>query len=316
MKNQEHCLSYLTESDEALEMDIVHGSRMEFIPTSLSHRDSGLAFKELFIGKENTLENYSLNLARQKNFFSPIHHHNFDQVRYAVKGGISLGPDMILEEGQLSYHPEGAYYGPQEDSPDEERHVLVLQCGGASRNGYMSFKQLQGANNELSKRGTFEGGKFHSPDGSVKDGYQALWEYLSGRDLQYPKPRYPGVIIMDPASFSWLPVKSRPNDLSNDNAINGEIGGNPNVKVWKKTLGVFSERELRVEELKIAPGGRIEVGGEHGIHILVVLEGDGSIGSEGIERESAVRLEPGNIAEIVGESRDLVLLHYELSLLL
>lgn len=282
---------------------------MEFVPMSLSHRGSGLAFKELFLGEENTRENYSLNLGKQEDFFSPIHHHNYDQLRFAVKGNISLGPNMMLKEGQLSYHPEGAYYGPQEDDADHERQVLVLQCGGASGNGYMSFAQLQTANDQLSQIGKFEGGKYHGQDGTVKDGYQALWEHLNGKPMVYPKPRYKSPIVMDPASFSWLPVPVDLNDTSEGNSING------NVNVWKKTLGVFSERELKVEEIMVSPGGRIEVGSKQAIHLLVVLDGIGSVGSENLVQESTIRVKPGHAAKIIGDSGNLVLLHYEIPLL-
>lgn len=290
-------------------MEIIHGSQLHFTTPGLNHRGGGLEFKCLSLGDENTPENYSLNLARQKDFYSPVHRHNFDQFRYAVKGDVSLGPNMILKEGQLSYHPEGAYYGPQEDDPGQERIVLVLQCGGASGQGYMSFAQLREANKYLSTIGKFEGGKYYAQDGGVKDGYQALWEHVNGRRLEYPKARYQGPIIVDCTNFSWRPVAVQANGIAN----HGSLDAKPTA--WKKPLGTFSERELRIEQLLLTSGASLRVGSEEAIHLLVVLDGTGRVGSEDLENESTIRLKPGHISEVVSTVGDLILLHFVLPLL-
>lgn len=289
-------------------MEITHGSKRDFTPPGLNHRGGGLEFKCLSLGEENTPENYSLNLARQKDFYSPIHHHNFDQFRYAVKGDVSLGPDMLLKEGQLSYHPEGAYYGPQQDDGEQERIVLVLQCGGASGQGYMSFAQLRQANKQLSEIGKFEGGKYYTEGGTVRDGYQALWEHVNGRQLIYPEPRYPAPIIIDPANFSWRPAAP---------LTNGTTSGNPhqNAPIWKKHLGTFSERELKAEEIWLESGASLHVGSSDAIHLLVILDGSGQVGAEHLNVESAIRLKPGTDAEILCSSGHLQLLHFVLPLL-
>lgn len=289
-------------------MEITHGSQLDFTPPGLDHRGGGLEFKCLSLGEENTLENYSLNLARQKDFYSPVHHHNFDQFRYAVKGDVSLGPDMLLKEGQLSYHPEGAYYGPQQDDGEQERIVLVLQCGGASGQGYMSFAQLRQANKQLSLIGKFEGGKYYSEGGTVRDGYQALWEHVNGRQLIYPEPRYPAPIIIDPRNFAWKSMVA---------LTNGTTSGSlhKETSIWKKHLGTFSERELRVEELWLDSGASLHVGSQDAIHLLVVLDGSGQVGTENLNVESTIRLKPGADAEILCSSGHLQLLHLIMPLL-
>ena len=290
-------------------MEITHGSQRDFESPGLNHRGGGIEFKCLSLGDENTPENYSLNLARQKDFYSPVHHHNFDQFRYAMKGDVSLGPNMLLKEGQLSYHPEGAYYGPQEDDHGQERIVLVLQCGGASGQGYMSFAQLRTANKQLSTMGKFEGGKYYSDNGGVKDGYQALWEHFNGWTRAYPKARYQAPIIIDPASFAWRPpVALQANGTANHDSIDS------NPTVWRKPLGTFSERELRVEEVWISSGASLPIGSPDAIHLLVVLDGRGRVESEQLINESTVRLKPGHTAEIVGTA-NLLLLQFVIPLL-
>ena len=290
-------------------MEITHGSQLDFTPPGLNHRGGGLEFKCLSLGEENTPENYSLNLARQKDFYSPVHHHNFDQFRYAVKGDVSLGPDMLLKEGQLSYHPEGAYYGPQQDDGEQERIVLVLQCGGASGQGYMSFAQLREANKKLSTHGKFEGGKFIVDGAGAKDGYQALWEHLNARQLIYPEPRYPTPIIIDPQNFSWKPVGALANREPSS------VRPLQNATVWKKHLGTFSERELRAEELWLESGASLHVGSVEAIHLLVVLDGSGQVATENLNVESTIRLKPGADAEILCSSGHLQLLHLVMPLL-
>ena len=296
----------LLNSSGDTEMEITHGSQLQFEASGLTHRNAGkgIEFKYLSLGEEGTPENYLLTLTRQTDFYSPVHHHNFDQFRYAMKGDVSLGRNGVLKEGQISYHPEGAYYGPQQDDPDHERIVLVLQCGGASGQGYMSFAQLRQANKQLSMMGKFEGGKFYGENGSIKDGYQALWEHVSGRKLEYPRARYTGPVIIDPASFTWRPVNQQVN--STPSQTNGHSG----QSMWRKPLGTFSERELRVEQLLVQPGSTLQIGSPEAFHLLVALEGTGRVGSDELVKESTIRLNPGATAEVSSSTEDLLLIHF------
>ena len=291
-------------------MEVTHGSSMVFKAPNLTHRGDGLGFKYLSLGEENTPENYGLILGRQQDFYSPRHHHNFDQFRYAVKGDFDLGQQLHLQEGQLAYHPEGTYYGPQNDGP-EERILLTLQCGGASGQGYMSFAQLEKANQELSAMGKFEKGKYVAEDGSVRDGYEALWEHLNRRKLVYPKGRYHTPVLMDPESFAWKPVRT---ETQTNSAVNG-TSNEEDMKAWKKTMGVFSEREIRAEMLKLAPHGTMKVESGGAIHLLYVLRGAGHIRDETLMRESTIRLKPGVLAEIFSEEEEMELLHFVMPLL-
>ena len=48
--------------------------------------------------------------------------------------------------------------------------------------------------NELRATGTFDGGVYRRNEGEPgkrnMDGFQAIWEHVNGRPLQFPKPRY------------------------------------------------------------------------------------------------------------------------------
>lgn len=289
-------------------MEVVHGRDLTFEDNAYKHRPSGIGFKYLSRGVEGTPENYALVLARQKDFYSPVHKHNFDQFRFAVEGEFSLKPDLVLKEGQLSYHPEGQYYGPQNDGP-EHRVLLVLQMGGASGQGYMSFEALKKANKALSEggKGEFKGGKYY-PEGSeegkstgekrgIVDGYQACWEWFNGKKLVYPKPRYHAPICMDPESAEWRPVKGGSN-------------------AFRKHLGTFSERETRAEILKIekANSGKLLVGGNDAIHLIYVLEGQASAGNESLTKESCITLPAGQSCEIMSES-GVDMIHFEMPMM-
>lgn len=276
-------------------MEIIHGRDIEYVPAKAKHRGGGLEFKYLAVGDEGTPENFVLELARQKEFYSPVHHHNFDQFRFAIKGDFSLKPNMTLKQGQLSYHPEGVYYGPQDDGPDE-RICLVLQFGGASGQGYIPIKTLAAASAALSEKGEFKGGIFYSNEGgNAVDGYQANWEHVKGQKLVYPAPRYHDPVFMLPENFMYKVYR----------------GGE---KAFRKLLGVFSERETRVEMLKIEKGGKLVVGSEDAIHLLYVLDGSGNVGKEMLTVESTIKLNAGASCEVVS-TEGMEMLHFALPML-
>ncbi|PWY80822.1 hypothetical protein BO94DRAFT_150291 [Aspergillus sclerotioniger CBS 115572] len=273
--------------------EILHASNTPYIPLSLTHRGPGLSFKHLFLGTEQTSENYLFSLAHQSTFYSPRHKHNFDQFRFAYRNSVSISPDILLQEGELCYHPEGVEYGPQDD-PEGGREVLVLQFGGASGQGYLSFGEIERAQGILKRRGVFVGGRFFEGDsveglegegkGKGKDGYEALWEEMMGRELVYPVPRYGGPVVVKPEGFAWVGVAE------------GE-----GTAAWRKCLGVFSERETRVEMVKLDEGGEVVVEGRDAIQLFFVLKGEGRVDGEEVRQESAVRLQPGDGAEFASE---------------
>jgi len=276
-------------------MEVVYGKSLTYEGTLLKHRGSGLAFKDLFVGSDSDIpNNYLFVLARQESFYSPVHHHNFDQFRFGINGDISILPDMTVGRGELCYHPEGAYYGPQDDGPGE-REVLVLQFGGASGQGFLSHRLINAAQEKLSKRGRFEKGRFYEQGKEEAiDSFQALWEYTTGKKLVYPKGRYDRPIKMTPDNYEW-----------------GKVQGA--YAVWKKSLGVFSERETRAEMFKISQD-TWDVPGEDAVQLFFVLEGTGSVDGQKLEELAAGRLMPGKGAKISTDG-DITVLRYVLPVL-
>lgn len=265
-------------------MQLSHGSKMPFEPFRSEHRAGTLAFKFLLNGQPGTPENYSLSLARQQgSFFAPRHRHNFDQFRMALVGDFSMGADRELKEGEIGYFPEGTLYGPQDDE-DADRELLVLQFGGASGAGYLDQAELKRASEELKSKGRFESGHFIGPDGTRKDGYEAIWEHVNGRPLRYPQRRYTHPVFMRPANFTYKPV-----------------GGMKGVS--RKLLGIFSERETRLEMVKLDSGARFTTGSDNAIVIVFVLEGSGSLGEAPYARHTALETTPGSEVALAAEKQ-------------
>lgn len=272
-------------------MEITHGRDMDYASDGFKHGSMGVGFKFLSHGVEHTPENYVLLLAKQANYHSPVHMHNFDKFRVTLQGDISLTPGLYLKEGHVSYLPEGVKYGPQDDGPGE-RIVLGLQFGGASGQGFMSLETLKKASLELRKTGEFRGGKYYPADGGeVVDWYQANWEYINKRPLVYPKGRYHAPICMDPESFSW---KATPTQGANS---------------FKKLLGTYSERESSIEYLKIEGAGSLRIGGDDAIHLAFVTDGCCKIDEEELTKESVVKTPAGVATEVVSET-GLEMIHF------
>ena len=268
--------------------EIVHGSELEYKALGFKHRVGEPEFKYLFRGQDGTLENYMLALGRQKKFYSPVHKHNFDQFRFAYQGDFSIAENMVIREGELCYHPEGVEYGPQVDEEDGTDHILlILQFGGTSGQGYLSYDQLLSVQADLKNYGKFEGGKFHpASGGEPKDGFEATWEHYNKRKLEYPQPRYTKPILMKPENFSWR------------NAAKGIDGGG----AYKKHLGTFTERGVVAQMLQVEGGGRLKIVAVDGFQLVFVFKGEGEVNGKKLFKESAFRLERGQEVTISSDS--------------
>jgi ChrR-like protein with cupin domain len=193
---------------------------------------------------ETGLPGYNLSFSRDTvsdGFFSPLHRHCWDQLRFVLDGSLSIG-QADLEPGDCGYFPEAVAYGPQQQAGDAT--VLVLQFTGAGGLYYPAWGELEAAAEKLrSTGGTFEGGRYKgtTPDGSRvdQDGYEAMWEAQQGRKLVYPQPRYSDVVIMKSSHYEWLP----------DPRGRG---------VEVKALGSFTEYQTTVALLRLAAGSRLD----------------------------------------------------------
>ncbi|KAK5044366.1 hypothetical protein LTR84_011316 [Exophiala bonariae] len=261
-------------------MKITHGGQMDYTSAGLQHRPGAPTFKLLILGEENTPANFNLMLARQESFYSPRHHHNFEQFRYAYKGDISLGEGKawLLREGELAYFPEGAWYGPQNDG-EGVREVLVLQFGGPSHHGYLSFRQLRDIQAEMTEKGAgvFGGGKF-TPAGEETqpiDGYEALWQFHNSQKLQYPVSRYRHPVLITPEAFEWQTIHPL---------------GDGHAKI--RPLGVFSDGSVAANQIRI-DCGLVQVTGKKGTQLLFFSKGAAEVDGHKCREQSAIRLDPG-----------------------
>lgn len=205
------------------------------------HARAGLfRSQELLHGPDGTPENFFLQLSYTYNdFFSPRHRHNFDQVRVQLRGDADFARDGVMRPGTIGYFPEGVYYGPQTIAG--ESATLVLQFGGASGSGYVSEQRFQQAVEELKAYGSFENGVFHRPKegGGRKnqDAYEAVWEHIHGRRMEYARSEHEQPVFMHPDDFAWA-----------------EEPGLAGVR--RKLLGVFSARKTRLSVLALDAGAR------------------------------------------------------------
>ena len=125
-----------------------------------SMREGKLVQKFLLEGEDNSPNNYLLNvgLTGSGGWGTPRHRHNFDQIRYVLKGKYPVSPHKEMKEGSVAYFPESVHYGAQ-DRP-EGLEMMVIQFGGASGSGFLSTPQREAANDRLNAKGTFKDGIF------------------------------------------------------------------------------------------------------------------------------------------------------------
>ncbi len=256
-------------------MKIVQGDQIEWV-RGLEHRGGTFHFRHLIDGEAGTIDNFSLSMGRNdKDFVSPRHRHNFDQFRFQLEGDLNFARDGKMTPGMVGYFPEGASYGPQ--TSEATAMTIVLQFGGASGGGYISRQESKRATSELKQLGTFDGGVYRRNEGvSGKrnlDGFQAIWEHVNKRPLQYPKPRYPQAIMMDSSHYDWV------------------ASANPGVQ--EKLLGVFTERRTEARMIRLAAGASLRGDGRS---IYFVSSGSGRVANASLRQFTAVFLDHGEAA--------------------
>jgi hypothetical protein len=249
-------------------MQVVHAQDMPWAERQERHREGSLAFKNLFHGQEGDPNNFRLVLSRNSGEYkSPLHRHNFDQVRFCVRGAASIAPGKSLEEGDVGYFPEGTFYGPQDDKGGD-RVTLVFQGGGASGLGYMSAAQLKRGTEELERQGVFSGGRFmRTGETETRDSYEAIWEHVMGRPIIYPDGRYEDPVLVRTGAFSWR----------------SDAPG-----VSKKALGSFTERGVRLESLRMDVGAETTLSAPGAMALVFVVAGQGALAAPGLAGEAGI----------------------------
>jgi len=223
-----------------------------------------------FFDKENGINWKTTFRVSGKQFYSPRHKHTFDQVRYFVRGSVQYGKD-VYEAGTCLYLPEGVHYGPMQPIEGMERAGIGMQFAGCSRIMFPYRSDIAKAREAMEKLGTNEKGAFRWADGRLQDGYEAVLEHLTGRKVEYPKPRYDNYIVMHSENHAWTPLK-------------GASG------VFVKHLGYFNATGPNIKLLKIEPGAETSAGMAAFQQVRAVVEGEIDYEGENYETVSCMYL--------------------------
>ncbi|MBK9136191.1 MAG: hypothetical protein IPM15_18095 [Betaproteobacteria bacterium] len=264
-----------------------------FEPPRLNGRDS-VTYHDLLTGREGAPDNFALQLVSVNGGYATgRHRHNFEQVRIMLDGAFEFGPGLVQPAGTVGYFCEGTHYTQQGDGRSQ---TLLLQVGGPSGAGYMSRRQLRNGIAALRGKGDFADGCFNWVDAHgirhSKDSYEAVWEHVHRRPIQYVQPQYSAPVLMDPERFSWVPMPGN--------------GG-----VWLRTLGRFNERGLAITQLRVAAGAELILPRGQQVLLLACVQGSGQVATRPYERLSAVRVEIGD-APHLRATRESVFYGFEL----
>ena len=244
-----------------------------------AHRGGGVHFLSLLQGEENTPNNFHLTLVYANDYVAPRHRHNFDQVRIVLDGAFGFNREMTQEAGMLGYFTEGTYYTQKSIG---QSTTLLLQSGGASGTGYMSDTQLRAAVEKLKSKGEFNNGIFTWNDSNGKkhnqDGYEAAWELVRTKTINYPKPLYEQPILWRGDRFDW--------ELTNQTGV--EI----------RRFAEFTNKQLCLAQIRIKAGARCSVSAKERETLLYCIDGKASVGSENLGAISSVHLLRGEDIQI------------------
>jgi hypothetical protein len=243
-----------------------------------SMREGTLDQKFLLMGDDGSPNNYLLNvgLTGSGGWGTPRHRHNFDQIRYVLRGKYPASPQKIMEEGSVAYFPESVHYGPQ-DRP-EGLEMMVIQFGGASGSGFLSTPRREAANERLKSKGEFKNGVYtwfdeqgqkHNMDGSA-----ACFEEATGKKLVFAPARYDDVIMMEPESYAWAGTGTR--------------------GVSTKLLGTFTERATRVGFIRVDAGTTYNTGSRSQIEVLFMSKGRILVNGKTYGEKTGIELLPSD----------------------
>jgi hypothetical protein len=262
-------------------MKITQGDEVEWV-RGLEYRGGMFHYRNLMEGTPGTIDNFQLSMGRNdKDFVSPRHRHNFEQFRFQLQGDLNFAHDGAMTPGMVGYFPEGTSYGPQ--TSESTATTFVLQFGGSSGQGYLSRKEVKQGMDALRESGTFDGGVFRRSEGEPgkrnMDGFQAIWEQVNGRPLQFPKPRYDKPVMMDQAGYEWV--------------ASAEHRG-----VYEKLLGVFTERRSEAGLVRLDAGATLTATGR-GIYLC--YRGSGQVDGKPLRPLTTVFLDRSERTKFLAE---------------
>ena len=253
--------------------------------------------KTLMEGIEDTPGNFRMNFgSADEGWEVPRHRHNFDQIRFPISGDFEYITGKVLPAGWVGYFPEGMPYGPQVRRTGLV--MLLIQFGGASGGGYLSKRQRRAAMDVLEAKGHFERGTLQYIDENGKhfDEYQAFWREIRGTPFVYPKPRYNDLILMNPASFSWIDAPDTPG-------------------IAHKWLGTFTERETRVGFIRVDAGATLTIKAGLSTQLLFMAEGSVTHDGRAYGKHTAMSCDPGDPPLILKANKPTEFLYVQLPIL-
>jgi hypothetical protein len=263
-------------------MKIVQGDEQPILEAR-NIRTGKLDKQYILTGDSSRPGNFVFGLYYQTgDFYSPRHHHNFDQWRFQLEGDCGFDKNGTMKPGVLGYFPEGAYYGPQ--TSDGPNVVALLQFAGPSGARFLSQDQVYAAFDGLKAFGRVERGVFYRDenvpgppgltDKKTLDSFQATWEFANEQPLVFPKPQYADPVLIDTTTHRWMPLDG--------------AGG-----VEEKAYGSFTDCAIRAASYRLAPGSTLRASGRG---IYFVLSGAGTVESEPFRTYTALYLEHGENA--------------------
>lgn len=218
---------------------------------------------------------------------TPRHRHNFEQVRWVLEGKFTLAKDKFIQAGEVGYWPEGVYYGGPAEG---ELKAITLQCGGPSGYGVLSLEQVAEGRAALSRSGSFHDGVYTVVDAQGRkrnrDSYEAIWEYLNNRPIEYPNPRYREVAVIDPQAH-----------LARQSA--------PGIRL--RHLGTFSEGYTALILIEADAGATLELGHARQASVAFLRSGELADRGRRYPARSAFHLEAGEKARLAVEQAAQVL---------
>jgi hypothetical protein len=186
--------------------------------------------------------------------YSPLHRHNFDQVRYIFSGKIEYGP-LKCGPGDCVYFPEGVFYGPTEVKTDKAENYTI-QSQGPSWAYLLSRAEAKKVAAELTREAVLdrEQGVIHWPSAKTQDSYEAMWEKLTDQRLVYPLARFNGPCLLRSEQFPW-------------------VNWNRGQKAYAKHLALFNECGPGIKLIKVETGGTLFSGSTNCHRIALVFSG-------------------------------------------
>lgn len=216
-----------------------------------SPRSGGALMQRLL--EDDTPDGFNFRIVRsqfqagEKAFRSPRHRHAFQQVRFTEKGVVNHGPDLDAVEGDITYFPKAAYYGPQEK---DNGVGIALQFGfhGEHQMGEAWEPYRDRAVALLKEAGSIEDGVYTAVDpvtgektrhDAVQAIYEKQYELRTGNKFVVPPAGYEAPVLMHPSAFAYYEAA-------------------PGVAL--KTLGRFYDQpgpdgDIRIGMIRLSDGG-------------------------------------------------------------